>query len=285
MYRYGHLARPVGAGVAERPARGDRRGRLGAVHLAVDPAIVLELLGDLRPGLLGNDQDAHAQLGHDARRLRRDRRRIGAAAEGLERRRPDVGARLPDELAVVLAIAALEALQQHPRRLDEARARLVHGQPEAVELDLARAAAEAQDEAAVGQGVEHRHFLGDAHRIVPGQHHHHRAERRAGGASRHVGEELQHVGAHRVVGEVVLDAPDGLKAERLGEIGEPELGHVDLAVRAHATRVLEDGGHAYLHARVLSRFDGVAVAADLPLVRPTLRRPREGVARAAEVIR
>ena len=43
------------------------------------------------------------------------------------------------------------------------------------------------------------------------------------GPPRHVGEELQHVGAHRVVGEVVLDAPDRLEPERLGEIGEPEL--------------------------------------------------------------
>jgi hypothetical protein len=83
---------------------------------------------------------------------------------------------------------------------------------------------------------------------------------------------------------VVLDTPDGLKAERLGEIGEPELAPIDLAVRTHATRVLEDGGHAYLHARVLSRFDGVAVGADLPDASDSTPTG-EGVARGAEVVR
>ena len=49
-------------------------------------------------------------------------------------------------------------------------------------------------------------------------------------AAGHVGQELQHVRAHRVVGEVVLDAPDRVEAERLGEVGEAELVPVDLGV-------------------------------------------------------
>ena len=41
--------------------------------------------------------------------------------------------------------------------------------------------------------------------------------------ARHVGEELQHVGAHGVVGEVMLDAPHGFEAQRLGEVGQTQL--------------------------------------------------------------
>ena len=51
-------------------------------------------------------------------------------------------------------------------------------------------------------------LLGDANGIMPREDDHARAELYVRGAAGHVGEELQHVGTHRVVVEVMLDAPD-----------------------------------------------------------------------------
>ncbi len=82
---------------------------------------------------------------------------------------------------------------------------------------------------------------------MPGQDDHHRAEIDPLGAPGHVRQELQHVGAHRVVGEVVLDAPDRVVAERLDEIGEPQLLPVHLVIGTHAARILEDDGGADVH--------------------------------------
>jgi hypothetical protein len=59
-----------------------------------------------------------------------------------------------------------------------------------------------------------------ATRIVPGQHDHHRAELNVLCAASEVGEHLEYVRTHRVVGEMVLDAPQGLETERLGHIAE-----------------------------------------------------------------
>src|SRR2546428_633510 len=247
-----HLARALGVGVAEGPPRRDGRRRLRAVDLAVDGAVRIQLLGHFVPRLLRDDQDPDAQARHDRQRVRRDGRRVGAAAERLERRGPDGRARLLHERAVVLAVAVLESLQQHLRGFDEALAGFVHRHAEAVELHLAGAAAEAEDQPAVGDVVEHRDFLGHAHRVVPRQHDHHRAELRLLRAAGHVGEELQHVGAHRVVGEMVLDTPYRLVAERLREIGQPQFVAIDLTIRAALLRILEHGRHSDVHAGLLA---------------------------------
>src|SRR5881409_1418840 len=145
-----HLARALGVAVAEGPPRRDGRRRLRAVDLAVDGAVRIQLLGHLVPRLLRDDQDPDAQARHDRQRVRRDGRRVGAAAERLERRGPDGRAWLLHERAVVLAVAVLESLQQHLRGFDEALARFLHRHAEAVELHLAGTAAEAEDQPAVG---------------------------------------------------------------------------------------------------------------------------------------
>ena len=242
------LAGALRVGIAERPARGHRGKRLHAVDLAVERVVLGQLLGHLFPRLLRNDEDAHAELGHDLHRLGGDGGGIGAAAKALEGRGPDVRARLADELAVELAVTLLQSLQQHLGVLDEALAALAHGHAEPVELDLARPAPEAQDHPAARDVVEHGDFFGHPHGIVPGQHDDHRAQGHPGGAPRHVGEELQHVGAHGVVGKVVLDAPDGVETQWLAQIGEPEIILVDVEIPACSARVLEDGGHADSHS-------------------------------------
>ena len=154
-------------------------------------------------------------------RSRGDRRGIGAAAERLERRRPDRGARLRDVLAVVLACTPVS---RPPRIVSPHSTKRCATRPSTrrkpSNSTLPAPRPEAEDQAAVGDVVEHRDLLGRPHRVVPRQHHHHRAQLHALGAPRHVGEELQDVRAHRVVGEVVLDAPDRLEAERLGQVGQ-----------------------------------------------------------------
>jgi hypothetical protein len=93
-----------------------------------------------RQRLLRDDQQPDAELGHDARAFRAHGSSVGAAAEALERRRTDGGRWLSVVLALVRHDAALEALQQCLAVLDEHLAAVAHVEPEAVELDLTRAA-------------------------------------------------------------------------------------------------------------------------------------------------
>src|SRR5262249_39536346 len=86
------------------------------------------------------------------------------------------------------------------------------------------------------------------HRIVPRQHDHHRPELCALRAAGDVRQELQHVRTHGVVGEVVLHTPHGLEAERLGEIGQPQLVAIDVTVGAALLWILEDRRHSNVHA-------------------------------------
>jgi hypothetical protein len=116
------------------------------------------------------------------------------------------------------------------------------------------AAAEAEDHAAAAHVVEHGDLLGDTDRVVPGQDDDHRAHLRGLRARGDPGEILQHVGAHRVVGEVMLDAPDRLEAERLGEIDEGQVVVVDGAVRPRVARVLKDDRRPDVHAPRLPRW-------------------------------
>src|SRR5712671_3878175 len=119
-----HLARAIGALVAEGPARRYRRQRLAAIHLLVGVAILGEFLRDSVPRLLRNDQDADAEFRHDARGFGRDRGSVSAALERLEGLWPDVTARLLDVLAVVFAVALLESFAGHLGGFDKALARL-----------------------------------------------------------------------------------------------------------------------------------------------------------------
>src|SRR5205823_2136229 len=140
-----HVARTALVLVADDPACVDRRRSLGIHGLAVDAPVVGKLLLHRLPRLLRDDQQPDAELGHDRGGLRRDRRRIGTAAEALERPRPDVAPDLLDQLPVVFAGPALQALQDHLRRLDEELAALLLILAEALELHPSQAAAEAQD--------------------------------------------------------------------------------------------------------------------------------------------
>src|SRR5205823_7631136 len=67
-------------------------------------------------------------------------------------------------LAVVLAVTALEPLDDHVGVFDEALARLGHVEAERLELDARRATPDAEDQAPFREVVEERDLLGDAER-------------------------------------------------------------------------------------------------------------------------
>src|SRR5207237_260322 len=75
----------------------------------------------------------------------------------------------------------------------------------------------------------------------------------------------------RVVGEMVLDAPDRFEAQRLGHVGERQLVQIDLVVAERAAGVLEDGGHSDMHGALLSAICPM-VNARLPAWEAAMRR-------------
>src|SRR5579863_10380017 len=86
---------------------------------------------------------------------------------------------------------------------------------------------------------------------MPGHHDHHRAKLNGLGASGVVGQELEHVGAHGVVVEMMLDAPDGIEDERLVEVAEPEVFEVDVAIRSDVVRILKNNSATNFHSEIL----------------------------------
>src|SRR5271155_2615806 len=80
---------------------------------------------------------------------------------------------------------------------------------------------------------------------------HHRSKLYRLGAAGEVGQELQHVGAHRVVVEMMLDAPDGIEAERLVEVANPQILGINVAIRSNIVRILENYSSTNFHLEIL----------------------------------
>ena len=232
----------------EAPAQGLRR--VGAVHVAVHLVVHLEIPPDDVPRLLRNDQQADAQLRHDRHGFGRHGRGIRAAPEGIGGVRADVAPRLAGVLAA-FDVALFEPLQDQFGVFHETVAALVLVDAEPVVLYLGEAAAEPEDHAPARHVVEQRDLFRHADRVVPWQDDDHRAQLGGRGLARHVGQELHRVWAHRVVGEVVLDGPDGVEAERLGPFGQAEFRLIDLGVRAGVVRVLKNRGISDVHGCLL----------------------------------
>src|SRR5678815_1898672 len=91
--------------------------------------------------------------------------------------------------------------------------------------------------------------------------------------SRKVRQVLKDVRAHRVAREVVLDAPDGLESQALGEAPEAELVRIDLEIRTRRIRGLEDQPEPDVHG------DGCRGSEALPAIRGA--RPRWTAGRPA----
>ena len=123
---------------------------------------------------------------------------------------------------------------------------------ETAELNPRNAAADSQDYAPVGHVVEHRNLLSHPHRMMPGQHHHHRTEPDALRAAGKVGQILEHVGTHRVVSEVMLDAPQRIEAQRLREVAQMQIIAVNLTIGPSFVLALKDYRGSYMHWEILS---------------------------------
>ena len=104
--------------------------------------------------------------------------------------------------------------------------------------------------------IEQRNLLSHTHGVMPRQHDHHGAELHVPGLPRHIGEELQDVRAHRIVSKMVLNRPDGIKAERLGHLGQSQLLAVDLSVGESVAGVLKEGGVPNVHGVLLVLYGG-----------------------------
>src|SRR5690606_254793 len=183
-------------------------------------------------------------------RLRAHRGSIGATLRMRDRSRPDRHSRDLEEFAVVLEHFVRECLDHDLGGLGEAGPGLAHGNAEALVLDRGGAAAEAEQAAPAAHDVEQRDLLGYAHRIMPRQHDHRRAELHPLRPPGEIGERLGRRRRHRVAGEMMLERKDRVEAERLRQIGESIMLADHLGLRA--TRLLLDAyAGANLHRRLL----------------------------------
>src|SRR4029453_7827333 len=151
--------------------------------------------------------------------------------------------------ACALDHALVERVDDHARAFVEAVARLVHVDLEVAVLEAREPAPEAEDRAAAREVIQHRHLLGHAQRIVPRHDHRTGAEAQLRGAAREPRQDLEVVGARRVVGEVMLGWPVAVEAGRLGQLRDAHLVAHHVRVARAALIVLEDAENSDLHAR------------------------------------
>ena len=191
----------------------------------------------------GEAERRQGEIGHHARALR-------AADGAVELHRLFHRLRAQADRARHLVIGPVmgeflpgEALADDVQRFREPAPRLRHGDAVSIVFGFRRAAPEAQMQRAPRQRVQHRDLLGDAHRVVPGQHQHRGAEPDIRAERRHMRHEEQRARRRVVVREMVLQHPDRFVAERLGEL------HVlDDFVVKHLVGLADIGGGRGLHA-------------------------------------
>src|SRR5215472_8209323 len=137
------------------------------------------------------------------------------------------------KFAVELASPGLQQLCEHLQRFVEPPARLVLVYPQASVLAAAQPAAHTACDVASRseERVQHVYVLGDAYRIVPGQHRDHRAQVNVPGDAGDIGKVLKRVCDHRVWREVMLDGPDRIESTRIRDARDVEFLVEDLTVR------------------------------------------------------
>src|SRR5437667_11948197 len=79
------------------------------------------------------------------------------------------------------------------------------------------------------------------------------------------------VGTHRVVGEVMFDAPQRIDPERLGEIAEAKLVPIDVAIGSSFALALKNDAHSDVHLAPLLRWPCGPVSTRPRHHRPGLR--------------
>jgi hypothetical protein len=151
-------------------------------------------------------------------------------------------------LAVVLADAALERRGQAADELDRQRLALGLVDPQLLVLEPSDPAPDTEQDPAVREVVEQQHLLGDAHGMVPRQDDDHGPQLDPARPPGEVREDLERVRAQHVAAEVMLEAPERIEAERLGEVSESQLALHQLVV-VDARMVHERNAHSDVHGR------------------------------------
>ena len=137
-------------------------------------------------------------------------------------------------------VAAFQTFKQQFGIFDETLAAFALIDAEAGILDITKATPEAEDHATTGQMVEHGNLFRDTHRVMPGQHDDAGTEFDLAGTARHIGQELHHVRTHGVIGEMVLDAPHRIEAQRLRHFGQTHFFTIDIGIRAEVAGILKN---------------------------------------------
>jgi len=140
---------------------------------------------------------------------------------------------------VPLDPAGLHRRDDHRGRFVESRPGLRHVNAERGVLHARQPAPHAEQRPALGEDVQHDYLLGHAERVVPGQDDRGGTQLQPLRPPGDVRQQHDVVGAHRVVVEVVLDGPQAVVAQPVGELGEPELASVHLLVGQLLVQVAE----------------------------------------------
>ena len=215
--RVGALPLRLGANDLQRARQGDLSGTIAAAELAKLAPVGCHALDDQidRRNLV--EQQVEPLAGGTPNRLEA----AGSHPQG--RMRLLHRARLDDDALELPAPSAVrEAIGGGPRRAQEGHGlleplgRLLDRDAKARELRRPIALADAEVQAPVGQEVDRGHLLGQQHRIVPGQHHHRRAEPNPVGAAGQITQEIEGSRQLPDAGEVVFDHEYAVIAELLG---------------------------------------------------------------------
>ena len=176
-----------------------------------------DALGDLRgAGILIEDQ-IEAARGGAADRRRAAGRHPKRRMRPLRRRRLDHDVlEMPEAAMMGKTLAAHEGAPHHFDGLVETRLGLLRRDLEPLEFAVPVTLADAEIEAAARNQIEGGGLFGKQHRIMPGQHHHRRAEPQRLGS--HGERHQQHQRRRDLVpaGEMMFDEKARPKAERLG---------------------------------------------------------------------
>ena len=158
----------------------------------------------------------------------RKRRRAAERAEQVlrelgARSRAELCGRDREELALVAELLFLQSEFDDLHRFDIALARFALVNGERSELTGTQSTPHADIQAPTLQEVvDERELARDLERVVPGQHHHHRAEVDSFRPAGHVTDHGQRIRRLAVRRGVVLGRPDRVESEWFGEIGQPE---------------------------------------------------------------
>ena len=86
---------------------------------------------------------------------------------------------------------------------------------------------------------------------MPGQNNSTGAELNFAGLASHVTQKLGDIGAHRVIGKVMLNTPQRVEPQRFSQLGDFKFGVIDSQV-GHIAGVLEEHVNANVHKSLLS---------------------------------